>query len=117
MSIGSRDANTDLPNLISFTVRLTDEAERLVSGITLRESGEPEDWDNLCFMAACFVSRQVDHLRGVLALVDKGLDSEALVLARNMLEGMIQLRCVMAQNGRRVREAGQVVLWVVPAPS
>ena len=91
MSIGSRDANTDLPNLISFTVRLTDEAERLVSGITLRESGEPEDWDNLCFMAACFVSRQVDHLRGVLALVDKGLDSEALVLARNMLEGMIQL--------------------------
>jgi hypothetical protein len=86
-----RDANTDLPDLISFALRLTSEVGVLVSGIPLRESGEPEDWDNLCFMAACFVSRQVDHLRGVLTLVDKGLDSEALVLARSMLEGMIQL--------------------------
>ena len=86
-----RDADTDLVDLTSFALRLTNEVGTLMSDIRLRESGDPEDWDNLCFMAACFVSRQVDHLRGVLALVDNELDSEALVLARSMLEGMIQL--------------------------
>jgi hypothetical protein len=73
------------------SIRLTDEVGALVSGMPLRESGEPEDWDNLCFMAACFVCRQIDHMTAVLTLVDKGLDSEALVLGRSMLEGMIQL--------------------------
>ncbi len=83
-----RDAGEDLPKLLEFAERLSEDVASMQRSVPL-DSDSPEF--SLCFMAACFVSREVDHLRGVASLARLGLDSEALILARSMLEGMVQL--------------------------
>lgn len=83
-----RDADHDLPKLLRFSERVTAEVSVLQGSVPLDSSSRGF---GLCFMAACFVSREVDHLQAVTKLVQLGLHSEALILARSMLEGMVQL--------------------------
>lgn len=83
-----RDTGSDIPKLLGFAEGLSSDVAMLQQSVPL--NAVSPDF-SLCFMAACFVSREVDHLRGVANLTRIGLDSEALILARSMLEGMAQL--------------------------
>src|SRR5882672_4123436 len=44
--------------------------------------------DHLAFMALCFLSKQIDHAKSIIALVP-GRDT--ILIARSMIEGLCQL--------------------------
>lgn len=75
-----------LPSLISFSDELIGLAEDIL-GRDIRYS----ETDHLGFMALCFVSEQVEHLKSIRVLVDHGYHRDAGLIARSMMEGLCLL--------------------------
>jgi hypothetical protein len=75
-----------LPSLISFSDELIGLAEDIL-GRDIRYS----ETDHLGFMALCFVSEQVEHLKSIRLLVEHGHHRDAGLIARTMMEGLCLL--------------------------
>lgn len=72
----------DLPELREWLNRLLRLADQMPHDVTYSED------DHLGFMALCFLSKQIDHARSVLALIP---GRDAVLIARSMIEGLGQL--------------------------
>src|SRR3989304_3640237 len=60
--------------------------------------------DHFAFMLLCFLSKQKEHLESVITLVNAQLYSDAMIIARNMIEGLGNIYWVsMDMNKRALR--------------
>jgi hypothetical protein len=75
-------AQRDLPDLREWVNRLLDLTINMLESVPYSED------DNFGFMALCFASKQVDHMRSILALNES---RDVWLIARSMLEGRNQL--------------------------
>jgi hypothetical protein len=82
MKLAEHRAEQDLPELCDWLSRLLILIEEMTSGIECSEE------NHLGFMALCFLSKQIDHARSVLALIPS---RDAVLIARSMIEGLAQL--------------------------
>jgi hypothetical protein len=62
---------------------------------------EFRDDDHFGWMLFVFFAKQTEHARGVLALTEKGLYRDAGLLARSMMEGLVQLLWACNDPGAR----------------
>lgn len=83
MNANPSRASKDKPILRAFAERLL----RLAAEVT-RPPLPYDEHDHLGFMALCFVSKQMEHLRSVCMLIAVGRDRDAALIARSMVEGM-----------------------------
>jgi hypothetical protein len=75
-------AQRDLPDLREWVNRLLDLTINMLESVPYSED------DNFGFMALCFASKQVDHMRSILALNGS---RDVWLIARSMLEGRNQI--------------------------
>lgn len=71
-----------IDDLKKYAKKLLDLSDNNASNIKYLES------DHLGFMCLCFLSKQIDHMRSILALVPK---RDAILVARSMIEGFCKL--------------------------
>lgn len=72
-------------------------AERLIARVRYDEA------DDFGFVALCFLSKQLDHVRSVALLVEARQDRDACLIARSMLEGMALLLWAARDSAVRAR--------------
>lgn len=75
-------AERDLPGLRQWVDRLLTLAHEMTDNVRHSEN------DHLAFMAVCFLVKQIDHTRSILALIPS---RDVILIARSMIEGLCQL--------------------------
>lgn len=75
-------AKRDLPMLRQWVDKLLALANEMSVHVQYTEE------DHLSFMALCFLSKQIDHLGSIVALIPS---RDAILVARSMIEGLCQL--------------------------
>lgn len=75
-----------VPVLMQLSTELLELAESVMLGRVVYDQHDPKQ-----MMVLSFVSKQRDHMRSIRALVHYGLHGDAELIARTMLEGMVQL--------------------------
>jgi Family of unknown function (DUF5677) len=80
----TKSAEIDLPVIHKYAGALFNLVEPAFSkSVTLKET------DHFGFMALCFVHKQIEHARSLGILIDSKQYTDAIILARAMLEGLI----------------------------
>jgi hypothetical protein len=95
-------AKRDLPKLRQSVDGLLALANEMVENVPYSES------DHLAFMALCFLSKQIDHTRSVLALIPS---RDVVLIARSMIEGLCQLLWA-AEDPDRLPLQWRAFAWV-----
>jgi hypothetical protein len=75
-------ADARIPGLCLWLNKLLALANETIDNATYCED------DHLAFMALCFLSKQIDHIRSILALIPS---RDVILIARSMIEGLCQL--------------------------
>src|SRR5574337_145776 len=75
-------AERDLPVLRQWVDRSLALAQEMTNNVRHSEN------DHLAFMAVCFLVKQIDHARSILALIPS---RDVILIARSMIEGLCQL--------------------------
>lgn len=78
-----RDFQKDFKNLLKHKVILRDCFQQNYE----RRFEYPQN-DHFSFMVLCFLSKQYEHSQSVLSLIEAKYYSDAMIIARNMLEGL-----------------------------
>jgi len=94
MNNDSAKAIQAIPNLIQFAkklIALTDDMSKQASF---------NDTDHLALMSLCFVSKQIEHLRSILILIESGQYRDAGLIARSMIEGL----CILLWAAKKPQE-------------
>ena len=78
-----RNPEKDFPILKKLVEKLKD----LLHQNFVKRFEYPKD-DHFSFMLLCFLSKQNEHLESVLSLVNSELYSDAMIISRNMIEGI-----------------------------
>jgi hypothetical protein len=92
--VGNEDekAKRDLPALRQWVNRLLALAHEMILHVRYSEE------DHLGFMALCFLSKQIDHLKSIVTLTPS---RDAVLVARSMIEGLCQLLWAAADPATR----------------
>jgi len=83
-------SNTQVAGLCSWLNKLLALARDATDNVRFREE------DHLAFMALCFLSKQIDHAKSILALISS---RDTILIARSMIEGLCQLLWAASDPG------------------
>jgi hypothetical protein len=75
-------ADRDLPALRQWVDKLLALANGMMDNVQNSED------DHLAFMGLCFLNKQIDHTKSILALIP---NRDVILISRSMIEGLCQL--------------------------